>query len=216
MECDLWDFVAGELSKEQSQLIAFHLEHCSECRSMAAEIEELRDVLPTMAEIQPDESFVQDVVRLTGGRRYYRSSLANRVLTWWNGVVQRPRFPLEAAYIGTLAVVLLFSLPFLPFRNFATETVPAKIQPATSHIVAISENAKAPVTNGLKTIETTAAFHGQAVSKFLSTLGKDCARASVSMAEASYQEFRKWHQKEASVLISIWTRWSSRIRRGRL
>jgi anti-sigma factor RsiW len=216
IESRLCSFVEGGLSKEQSQLVALHLEHCNDCKSIAAVLRELQDVLPTMAEIQPDESFTREVVRLTGGRRYHRGSLANRLLTWWNGMVQRPRFSLEAAYVGTLILVLLFSVPFLPFRNFATETAPAKIQPATSRLVAISENTKAPVTNGLKTIETTAALHGQAVSKFLSTLGQKCARASVSMTGTCVQGLRKWHQKETSALISIWTRWSDRISHGQL
>jgi anti-sigma factor RsiW len=216
IEPDLWDFVGGGLNEERSQLIALHLDHCSDCSAVAAELEELQDVLPTMAEIQPDGSFVREVVLLTDGLRSNRKKLAARFLTWWNAIVRRPSFSMEAAYVGTLAVVLLFSVPFLPFRNFGAETVPAIVQPATSRLVAISGSAKAPVTDGLKTIESTAALRGQAVSKFLSALGQDCARASVSIAGASFQGFRKWQQKEASAFVSIWTHWSSRIPRGRL
>lgn len=211
IESRLCSFVDRVLNEEESQLVALHLEHCSECRPLASVLEELSDVLPAMSDVQPDEKFAGEIVGLTSGRRSYRRSLGTKLVTWWNAMVRRPRFALEAAYTGTLVLVLLFSVPFLPFRSFAVSIMPGLIQPAAGHIAELSQSAKVPVKDELTTIELAGATNFRAVSKWLGNLGQECAQKSVSAAEASLQSIRKWQRKQASTFASIWTRCSSRI-----
>ncbi len=211
IESQLCDFVEGSLDKDQIQLMALHMDHCSSCLAIVRQLEELRDILPSFAEIPLDDSFAREVVRLTNGQRYRRKSPATRLLAWWNALIQRPRFTLEAAYIGTLALVFLFGSPFLRFRNLTFVAVPAAMQPASVRLISLWEDAKAPLANGFNAAGFAIASSGRTASAWLGNLGQDCAHASVSLAERGVRDLKEWRRKEAEALVSIWSRWSSRI-----
>jgi predicted anti-sigma-YlaC factor YlaD len=199
VESCLWDFVAGGAGAEDSQLIALHLDHCAGCKSLAEEFAEMQGMLPAMAQVEPGGAFTREVVSLISGVRPYRSRLRIRFLTWWNRIVYRPRFSLEAAYIGTLVIVFLFGSPFLPFRNMTFEKVSSgAIQPSTNHLLSVWAGAKAPVLNGLNSF--------QSVAKSLSNAAVNCGHLSASIADASAQGIRSWHRKESAAFRTVWQR----------
>jgi hypothetical protein len=197
VESSLWEFAGGETSAQDSKMIALHLDHCADCKSLAEAFAAMQEVLPAMAEIDPGSSFTTEVVSLTSGLHPYRSSLRTRFLTWWNGVIHRPRFSLEAAYIGTMLVFLLFSSPFLPFRNIQPEQVrSAAMRISTSHLLSIKASAKVPA------LATWSSM--QAIPKLISSAAFSCRTYSISVADASVQGIKKWSQKEAAALSGVW------------
>ena len=71
--------------------------------------------LPAMVSMVPDDNFVADVMAATveadKQRFWYRAR------EFWHGLVQRPRFALEGAYLGGLALFLLVGLPGSPLAG---------------------------------------------------------------------------------------------------
>ncbi len=107
-------------------LLAGHLEHCPGCRAIETAFLWLPPTLRAMAEVEPDADFVYDVLRATSTTRLarrgtagWRARLAERASGWWRRQVARPRFALEMAYAGTLALVVLFGTPVSPLRQVA-------------------------------------------------------------------------------------------------
>jgi len=71
--------------------------------------------LPAMASMTPDENFVADVMTATveaDKQRFWY-----RVREVWHGLAQRPRFALEGAYLGGIAIFLLIGLPGSPLAG---------------------------------------------------------------------------------------------------
>jgi hypothetical protein len=76
--------------------------------------------LPALATLAPDDEFVADVMAATveiDRRRFLRRAAAA-----WAGLVQRPRFALEGAYLGSIAAFLLVGMPWSPLAG-----VPEKV-----------------------------------------------------------------------------------------
>ena len=109
----LCDWTDGRLPQDDWEFVSLHIDHCPDCRTLAAALQELKDVLPEMAEIEPDESFTDRVLSLTAGlpqpSRYARPRFS--FLEWWRRAVRRPRFAWEAAYIGGLLALLALGNP---------------------------------------------------------------------------------------------------------
>jgi len=107
----LCDFVDGELDDPERELVALHLVSCSGCRALAGAIEALTRDLPRLAEELPDAGFVRDVLAATLPWRV-------RLRRWWAATwprwVRRPRFALEAGYLGSLVVALMIAVPGEP------------------------------------------------------------------------------------------------------
>jgi hypothetical protein len=213
VESSLWEFVDGAQSSEESQLIALHLDHCAGCGAMAADLAAIQAVLPEMAEIDPGETFTREVVRITSGKRAYRPDLPTRLEGWWNRMVQRPRFALEAAYVCT--VLLIFALsPFLPFRELALQTIPSKaLYPSAKYIASIWMDAKAPLSIQAQKVASAAASSNRAVSGTLNLLAKNTAHASSSLLNESLQRIEGWNWKESADLAGFWDRLSGWIPR---
>ncbi len=109
----LCDFVDDLLPREDADLVSQHVDNCPACRHLAGVLSELKEILPRMAEVQPDEKFTEEVMRSTLGLRPApRPGLRARLREWWLRAAQRPRFSLEAAYAGTLLMVLFLGNPF--------------------------------------------------------------------------------------------------------
>jgi hypothetical protein len=51
-------------------------------------------------------------------------SLRERLESWWNRMLERPRLSWEAAYVGCLLVVGVFGNPAVPFRQAPSLAVP--------------------------------------------------------------------------------------------
>jgi hypothetical protein len=215
VEASLWEFAHGELPSEESHLIALHLDHCTGCRTIAENLVLMQDVLPAMAEIDPGELFTREVVLSTSGKRACRPDVRTRFQGWWNRLVQRPRFALEAAYICT--VVLIFALsPFLPFRDMALQVIPSKaLRPSAKYVVSIWMDAKAPLSIQARRIGSVAASSNRAVSGTLAGLAEKGARASSCALNESLQRIGGWHLKEAASLGAFWDRLSDWIPRNK-
>jgi len=69
-----------------------------------------------MRELTPDSSFVTDVLRSTRTIKHDRPGLS-RILEFFRGLAERPRFSWEAAYLGALLVFALFGTPFSPVHD---------------------------------------------------------------------------------------------------
>lgn len=215
IESSLWEFAGGEQSAEESQLIALHLDHCAGCRSMAADLARIQAALPAMAEIDPGETFTREVVRITSGKRTYRPDLRTRLEGWWNRMVQRPRFALEAAYVCTVLLVFALS-PFLPFRDLALQTIPSKaLYPSAKYIASIWMDAKAPLSIQAQKVASAAASSNRAVSATLVGLAGRSARASSYALNVSLQRIEGWNWKEAADLAGFWDRLSGWIPRNK-
>lgn len=131
--------VYGDLAGGNAELLRSHVAHCSGCAELTQAMAWTRALLPEMALIEPDAGFVTDVLATTTG--------ANRpaeVPAWrerWREYGQRlwlrPRFPLEAAYIGTMALLLLFGTSFSPGSgapNRALELANATLAPSLTDL----------------------------------------------------------------------------------
>lgn len=103
--------VDGALARTEGEIVDLHLATCDDCRALARVLVELGRDLPTMAELTPDLAFTRDVLAAT-------LPVAARLRRWWRATwprwVRRPRFAWEAAYVVTLILTLLVTLPGSP------------------------------------------------------------------------------------------------------
>jgi anti-sigma factor RsiW len=109
----LCDWIDGDPNENGGAVISLHLSHCPACSALADSLRELNHVLPEMALLQPDASFADDVLKATSDRRAAggaRPSFTG-VRQWWRGMMQRPRFAWEAAYVGALLVLIALGSP---------------------------------------------------------------------------------------------------------
>jgi hypothetical protein len=118
----------GPLDDQTRALVAGHLEHCAECRAIAATLTETRAVLATLVEIEPGVAFTADVVAATSGSRIparrpkhhglserwaWAGELRGRVAAAWQRMLARPRLSLELAYLATVLLVVANGNPGL-------------------------------------------------------------------------------------------------------
>jgi anti-sigma factor RsiW len=107
------ELVDGELAAGDRELVAGHVAGCAECAALAAALEGLAREMPRLAEVRPDAGFVEAVLRRT-------LPLSVQLRRWWQRTwprwLRRPRFASEAAYIGSLVLVLVFATPGSPLE----------------------------------------------------------------------------------------------------
>lgn len=134
-------FDAGGLRAAERELVELHLEHCEECRGMAEALAWFNDVFPAMAEEEPGEACTAAILARTslaphGIAGLWRTTAQRlgllvcgpaialgKLRERWQRALQRPLFPLEAAYVATLLVVLLAGTPLSPFQSVAKESL---------------------------------------------------------------------------------------------
>ncbi|MGE5359919.1 MAG: zf-HC2 domain-containing protein [Bacteroidales bacterium] len=104
--------VDGQLDSVSSDIVSAHLEHCGGCAQLAAVLREAREVLPTLAEIEPPPGFTTRVLARTS-RAERRSALSE----WCVRILARPRASMELAYIGAILIVVLVGNPVMAFRG---------------------------------------------------------------------------------------------------
>jgi anti-sigma factor RsiW len=109
----LCDWIDGVSNKDGGAVISIHLLHCPSCSALAGSLRELNHILPEMALLQPDASFAADVLKATSDRPAAAGAGASvtGVRQWWRGMMQRPRFAWEAAYVGALLVLIALGNP---------------------------------------------------------------------------------------------------------
>jgi len=113
----LGDFVDGRLASVDTRLVGAHLDGCAECSALSSAMRRLAEDLPSLGERMPDDAFVAEVLARTSGRRRPVVWRAARLLRSWQAWTGRPRFALEAAYVGTCVLALLFAMPASPLAG---------------------------------------------------------------------------------------------------
>jgi hypothetical protein len=119
----LCDFVDDALKGLDYDLVRHHLEYCADCHALASSALICQGLLPRLAGIEPDADLVGEVIHATIGTNRFAPSLRTRFLEWWNRLVRRPRFSFEAAYLGTVVLVLIMGNPFPAMRAISVRTV---------------------------------------------------------------------------------------------
>lgn len=98
-------FVDRELTTADRELVDLHLATCAECSELATTLAWLRRELPNLAEVPVDERFTRQVLAVT-------LPIQTRFSRWWRQQwavwVHRPRFAMEAAYVGLIFIMLVF------------------------------------------------------------------------------------------------------------
>lgn len=204
--------MCGESDRDDSELIESHLNHCAGCRSVAGDLAIMQQMLPTMAEMDPGESLTREIIRATSGRRPLQSGRKIRLLNWWNRMVERPRFSLEAAYVGTLVLVFCFSSFFMAFRPFASDSASsAANRPIQKYFSSIWLDVKTPVSVKLSKFSSTAASKRKAVSESLGERVKRYEKISASTVDKKMENLRVWQRRATGALLVSWTHLSSWI-----
>jgi len=114
---NLCEFVDGRLDAVDAELLRTHLGACEECAALSRVLISLAADLPLLAEMEPDERFVGEVLARTLPRRTRAARWVARLAEGWNGLVRRPRFALEAGYVLTVLFLLVFGIPSAPFAG---------------------------------------------------------------------------------------------------
>jgi predicted anti-sigma-YlaC factor YlaD len=214
VESSLWDFVEGGLDAENSQLVALHLDHCADCRSLADELIMMQEVLPAIAEIDPGTSFTSEVVCATSRFRPEQSHLEIRIRAWWNRMILHPLFSFQTAYVGAVVLFIAFSSPFLPFWQSAYNTISsAAIQPATNYVGSLWGDPAAPNTNQAHEFASAISENKQAAVAWLGRLGESYEYMSASLLSRTVRSIKVWRQRQEVALLTFWIRLTSSISR---
>lgn len=109
-------YVDGELDPVRTGLVEAHLAHCPGCTGLVATLRAAEARLPELRAVDPGPWFTQRVLRAC------RPAPAPSL---WSRLLHRPRFALEAAYVGGALAFLLLRLP-LPGRPEGLGAAPVK------------------------------------------------------------------------------------------
>lgn len=126
-----------DLAPDDHLLVGGHLERCADCRAFASLWDSVASALPSLAALEPDASFVDDVLARTSRRPTWRW-WADDVRAAWLRVVERPRFAWEVAYVCTLCWLLIFGNPIAAF-DWTTARVGAVAKEAVIRSAQIPE-----------------------------------------------------------------------------
>ncbi len=103
--------IDGALERLDAALLEEHAAGCGTCRELRRTLARLAVELPWLAELDPGGDFVDEVLAATlpwsiKARRWWAES--------WPRWVRRPRFAIEAAYVGVLFVVVFLGATGTP------------------------------------------------------------------------------------------------------
>ncbi len=221
VELYLCDFVDGGLDEMIAQLVAGHLAFCSGCRATANDLTELKEVLPEMAEIEPNGNFTREIVGYTSGWQPFRPSLRTRFLACWNRLVQRPRFSFEAAYLGTLMLVFAFGNPVQPLRSIGIERLgAAAFRPVAGETLSRLlpsgwVDAQAPVLRFARSLAAGVSREEQNVSGSLSNLMNRSEQVLASTMDWQVRSISAWSRTATGTFRGIWSNLVARIPRSK-
>lgn len=113
--CDRADDTLGRMERE---LVDLHLAHCPDCGRLAAALLGLKKDLPGLACLDPGPRFTSDVLGIVAALPPASPQIRLPFLSaeWWRRLMGRPRFALEAAYVGTLIFLILLGNPAILTR----------------------------------------------------------------------------------------------------
>jgi anti-sigma factor RsiW len=104
--------VDDELDAASRAIVSSHVEYCANCARLAAALQEAREVLPALAEVEPPLGFTARVLAHTS-----HAPRRSAVAQWWLRVLARPRASVELAYVGAVLIVVLVGNPVIAFRG---------------------------------------------------------------------------------------------------
>jgi len=122
------DLTDGLLADLDRQLVQAHLEHCAPCRALAVALGWAGPVLPQLAVVDPGEAFTASVLARTSRRQRLdlpspatarpsgMAGVMDHVGRWWAERILVPGFAPRVAYVATVVLVLLTSVPGAPLR----------------------------------------------------------------------------------------------------
>lgn len=105
-----------ELDETTRALLDGHMEHCAGCRRFAVELERLLSELPEMLELQPDEAFTREVLRMTSRCPAPTVPRWKRLAGLMDRLLLRPRIAWEAATTMTVILMLTLRLSGTPIQ----------------------------------------------------------------------------------------------------
>jgi len=152
-EEQLCALIHEQLDHTDTQLVRAHLEHCEKCAALAGTLTWLLPLLPRMAEVDPGPAFTSGVLAATrrlgtrAGER--RPTWRDRLHAWWQDVRTRPQFALEAAYAGTLLLILLFGTPVSPFKDTPPRALEV-VQAGPSSVASVFVTESSSVSQAVK------------------------------------------------------------------
>lgn len=113
----LCDHADRLLAPVDDDLVRMHLEGCGECGGLASALARLAIDLPPLAEIEPEAGFLAGVLARTSRRETFASRLAAGFFEACRRLGRRPRIAWEGAYVGAIALLILFGTPNAPFAG---------------------------------------------------------------------------------------------------
>jgi hypothetical protein len=150
LDARLCAWVDDELPEADGTLLREHLDRCPSCSATASTLRELREVLPLLAEIPPDPTFVRDVLERTvraGSDRPVRLTWFGRL---WSGLFQRPRIAQEIAYVAAMLLLLLRAAHFGMGAPVVPRSAPGEPEKAPSVTAGLSDGAEALARLGVR------------------------------------------------------------------
>lgn len=137
----LCDYVDGVLPPGESQLLQGHLQICTQCRALVDSLAVSHTLLPELAVAGPGPGFAEAVFERTHRLPRRSERPVDAVIAFARSLFLRPRFALEAAYIGALLLFGLYGLvpgEALQPKLFSAGPAPAELhQTATRYATAV-------------------------------------------------------------------------------
>lgn len=185
------DFVDNALDRDSADLVSKHLDHCAPCRSLTSNLRELREILPQLAEVRPDERLADTILAATIGRKPRKAPLTLRLRELWARLVRRPRFSFEAAYVGTLVVALFVGNPFPTVRSLSVRTLDAISQSLPR---GLDKNSPVLLLH-LKSFALNLSSREQIVREWLNQARERGETVIAASVNYQYRWFKALHQK---------------------
>jgi len=115
----LADWTDGMLAPADAALMRSHLERCDPCNALARTMARMSGELPLLAELEPGPGFAELVLERTSLTRATptASSGTERWAAYWGELFRRPRFALEASYVGAIGLFLVFGTSASPLAG---------------------------------------------------------------------------------------------------
>jgi anti-sigma factor RsiW len=192
------DLADGKLEAGSAGLLALHLDYCSGCRALDQRLRELSETFQGMALLEPDEGFTTAVMHATVKRRSASSRL--RLKVWWGRQIRRPRFALEAAYIGTLLCVLVFGNPASMVGN-AT----ALVRPVTAKSPVVWNKSGAAAARVSRNISGVLADQADSVTSSLRKMREESTVMLSSAIRRGSKAVRDYYNKALRFLSELFS-----------
>jgi predicted anti-sigma-YlaC factor YlaD len=197
----LGDLVDRQLGEFDRELVEAHLSRCQACRELAGALALASDVLPSFASLEVPFALLPSVLAVTS-RRPPVPALGDRLAGWFERLAARPRFSLEAAYICTLLIALVFGNPVAAFKETSARGV-SYAQPRVEEIVG-------RVTS--RPLESARTLRGALADRALATSAaaeRGVFSRFVASVDGGWKWFTTYVAQPASALASRLVSWVS-------